>query len=223
MSRRFSNEPINLIRRIPSPEQLDAARSVKRPVGGKFSETAASFARSVGELLAQIGSQRTAAGSAEPYEAPQTEQEEMRDLPVELSAEDNEPPDPRMSDAEPIELSSGETVHVELQKSRADHVQAEPPAIQPDELAELRAYLLRQQQDIVRLAAQMQDLKVLVLSQQQIIEYLGKELAIRPESLLAVGITSGTAKQNRSPRTKPMTHEKEVGSEGDSIRLPLNV
>ena len=223
MSRRFSNEPINLIRRIPSPEQLDAARSVKRPVGGKFSETAASFARSVGELLAQIGSQRTAAGSDEPYEAPPAEQEEMRALPVELSAEDNELPDPRMGDAEPIGLSSGKTAHAETQKSRVDHVPAEPPAIQPDELAELRSYLLRQQQDIVRLAAQMQDLKALVLSQQQIIEYLGKELAIRPEVLLAMGVTPVTAKQHRAHRTKPMTHEKEVGSEGDSIRLPISV
>jgi hypothetical protein len=223
MSRRFSNEPINLIRRIPSPEQLDAARSVKRPVGGKLGETAASFARSVGELLSHIGSQRTAADSVESHAAPQEEQEEMDELPVEVSGAECEPCDPAMGIEESQRLRLPETAQVEIQKKQADHALAERPSIQPDELAELRGYLLRQQHDIARLAAQIQELKSLVLSQRQIIEYLGKELEIGPELLMAEGMISAGTKQNRSPRPKPILHEKEVRAEGDSIRLPLNV
>ncbi|MBH0177448.1 MAG: hypothetical protein HP491_06190 [Nitrospira sp.] len=41
MSRRFNDEPINLIRRIPSPEQLSSARPTKPSLGQKLMETGA--------------------------------------------------------------------------------------------------------------------------------------------------------------------------------------
>jgi len=220
MSRRFSNEPINLIRRIPSPEQLDAARSVKRPVGGKLGETAASFARSVGELLTHIGSQRVGVDTAESHAAPHMK---MDELPEEGGEAEYELQDQQICVAERQRPGQTEAAHAEVPKKQTDRARIEPLSIQPDELAELRGYLLTQQHDIARLATQVQELKTLVLSQQHIIEYLSKELEIGSVALLAGGVTSVMAKQNRSSHIKPMMNEKEVESEADSIRSPMKV
>lgn len=220
MSRRFSNEPINVIRRIPSPEQLDAARPVKRPLGKKFGKTAASLARSVGELLGHIRSQRTIAGLSEPHAALQ---DGMEESPTGISEVICESSDQAVRVVAPRLAMPRETAHPESKPYQVNHVPDAPPSIHPDELAELRGYLLKHQQDIVRLTARIQELTSLVMSQQHVIEYLGKEMGIVPESCCAGGVASAIAKQNTSCRPGPMTNEKEVGSEGDPIRLPVSL
>jgi hypothetical protein len=220
MSRRFSDEPINLIHRIPSPEQLDAARPVKRSFSAQCGDAAASFARSVAELLAHLTSPRRPEVMIESNAALQ---EGLCELPSEAVIGEGEPSHRTMGAVEPRGLWPEEVARTELKKYPANPSSGGLSSVQPEELAELRAYLLTQQQDIVRLAAQIQELKSLVASQQQIIEYLGKEVAAGSVSLLTAGITSAVAKQNRSARPKPIMKDKAVVSKGDPIGLPLNV
>jgi hypothetical protein len=221
MSRRFSDEPIHVIRRIPSPEQLDAVRSVKRPVGGKFGEAAASFARSVAERLASVTSPRPSAGKKESDSVFQGPPDEA---PNELGTEDRESieqgPD-HMAMAEP-RGPAVESANDEPEATQANPT-AESSAVQPEEVAELRGYLLQQQQDIVRLASQMQELKSLVLSQRRLIERLAREVVRGSVSSTQAGRSSAVARPNRLGRQKPARVEKATMTQNDPMRLPLNV
>ncbi|MCP9450688.1 MAG: hypothetical protein NNA21_11590 [Nitrospira sp.] len=220
MSRRFSDEPIHVIRRIPSPEQLDAVRSAKRPVGGKFGEAAASFARSVAERLASVTSPRPSAGKKESDSV-------FLGLPDETQ---NDPGEER----EPIEKGSAHLATAEPRRPAAESADdkpgaapvnptAESSAVQPEEVAELRGYLLQQQQDIVRLASQMQELKSLVLLQQRLIERLAREVVRGSVSPTQPGRSSGLTRPNRPGRQKSARVEKTVMTQSDPMRLPLNV
>ncbi|MCP9439005.1 MAG: hypothetical protein NNA20_10100 [Nitrospira sp.] len=221
MSRRFNDEPIQVIRRIPSPEQLDAVRSVKRPVGGKFGEAAASFARSVAERLASVTSLRPSAGKQESGSAFQGAPGEG---PNEIGAEAREPIEGG-ADQKGMPKPSRFAVTLTPDESEADpvHSTAGSSAVQPEEVAELRSYLLQQQQDIVRLVAQMQELKSLVLSQQRLIERLAQEVAHGSVSLTQTGRSSAVARPNRLGRQKPAGVEKATMTQNDPMRLPLNV
>ncbi|MCP9472509.1 MAG: hypothetical protein NNA30_07240 [Nitrospira sp.] len=221
MSRRFSDEPIHVIRRIPSPEQLDAVRSAKRPVGEKFGEAAASFARSVVERLASVTSASPPAG--------RKESESVFQGPP-----DEAPNDPGMGEREPIEKGSDRLATAEPRGPAAESADdkpevnpanpaAESSAVQPEEVAELRGYLLQQQQDIVRLASQMQELKSLVLLQQRLIERLAREVVRGSVSTTQPGRSSAVARPNRPGRQKSARVEKTVMTQNDPMRLPLNV
>jgi hypothetical protein len=178
MSRRFSDEPINLIRRIPTPEQLSAARPSKRSFGQALKDTGAAWLRRCAEVVA------TCAGSGHPA------QETLRES---RAADDAAAP---IMDGEPS-------------PKRAVAAQAGPTAaVQPEEVAELRAYILSQQHDIARLSAQLQELKSLVVSQQQVLVYRGKELEGAPTSM--TGVASGPAKRSRALREKSYIKEKAV-------------
>jgi hypothetical protein len=87
---------------------------------------------------------------------------------------------------------------------------APPAAVQPEEVAELRAYLFSQQQDIAHLSAQIQELKSLVVSQQQVLVYLGKELEGSSLSSMKAGVASAPAKRNRPVREKLVIKDKQV-------------
>jgi DNA-binding PucR family transcriptional regulator len=185
MSRRFSDEPINLIHRIPTPDQLlEAARPSKRSWGQAMMESVSAWAKSTLAAIRQRAGSggvnyRTTAGSAASYDA-------------------------------------GPMAHVAHASERSAHpeVQSEPihPAalsgasVQPEEVAELRAYILSQQQDIARLSAQLQEVKSMVLSQQQVLLYMGKELEAAPAPM--TGVASAPAKRSRALRDKPYSKEK---------------
>lgn len=220
MSRRFSNEPINLIRRIPTQEQLDAARPVTQSFGEKLVETAGSFVRSVVERLVPITSPKPVETTGE---SNAVSEEELLEVRSESVAPEFELSDREISASEERGPGLEEAVSADPRKWSANPLPAALPSVQPEEVAELRAYLLSQQQDIARLAAQIQELKSLVASQQQIIEYLGKEVDAGSVSLLTAAITSAVAKQNRSASPKPVMKDKAVVSKGDPIGLPLNV
>lgn len=221
MSRRFSDEPIHVIRRIPSPEQLDAVRSAKRPVGGTFGEAAASFARSVAERLASVTSLRPSAGKQESGSVFQGAPDEVPNEPGTGERESVEKGPDRSAMAEPrgpaVESADDEPGAAPVNPT------AESSAVQPEEVAELRGYLLQQQQDIVRLASQMQELKSLVLSQQRLIERLAREVVRGSVSPPQTGRSSAVARPNRSGRQKSAGVEKAVMTQNDPMRLPLNV
>jgi hypothetical protein len=219
MSRRFSDEPINLIRRIPTPEQLDAARPVKRSFGEKLAGRAASFVRSVVERSAQILSPRRAEATTESNAVTEEEPYQFQSEPV---VPESEASDRAINAAEAKGPGFEEAAASTSGKWPADTSAAALSPVQPDEVAELRAYLLSQQQDIARLAAQIHELKSLVLSQQQVLVYLGKELESGPLSPLTGGVASAMAKRNRAVRHRPVMKEKAIAEKDDPQRPLLN-
>lgn len=198
MSRRFSDEPINLIHRIPSPEQMSAARPSKRSFGQMLVESGAVCVRAVTELFAQVTrSGRMAHGAKIASQG--CLDEHTNELIIgtlehlEEGLDQSDVVQPRIqADASPYSEGA-----VNPPKSAAM-----PTGVQPEEVAELRAYLLSQQQDIARLSVQIQELKSLVVSQQQVLGYLGRELDVRSLSPLTVGAASAPAKRNRPVRQK---------------------
>ncbi len=202
MSRRFSDEPIQIIRRIPSPEQLSAARPVKRPLGQAIVETGARCIRGLADVVANL-MRAGAAPAQQPLEA----------APEHRSGGPSTDPD----------MSGG--VH----DSAAGPVSAPPTApleasrlnVQPEEIAELRAFLLAQQQDIARLSAQIHELKALVVSQQQVLVYLGQELESNAFAS-ATGVAAGPGKRNRPARERP-AKEKSVPRKDSSASSSLTL
>ncbi len=186
MSRRFSDEPINLIHRIPTPEQLlEAARPSKRAWHHALIETGASW------MQALVAAIRPAPGSGAP----------MKRIDAVVPQDQTEAAPGRM------------TVRDVPRQAVSDSVQpaaaSRDAAVQPEEVAELRAYILSQQHDIARLSAQIQELKSLLVSQQQVLAYLGKELEAVPTTA-RTGVASGPGKRNRAGRDKSFAKETAV-------------
>jgi hypothetical protein len=208
MSRRFSDEPINLIHRIPSPEQLSAARPIKRSFSETLVETRAAIVRAVVELVAQVT--RTG-GKAETMTVARTVSQDGLD-------EGRKKPVVGVRDCLDEEVNQAYVVQPQAQTMVTTfgerEVSPSQPAststvVQPEEMAELRAYLLSQQQDIARLSMQIQELKSMVVSQQQVLVFLGKELEVaqtHPPATTAVASAPG--KRNRIAHEKSMTKDK---------------
>lgn len=201
MSRRFNDEPINLIRRIPSPEQLSSARPTKPSFGQKLMETGAAVARSAMELF-----------------APPVRQEPSGTVPTEAAvshavAEAFDHHDHSLAGESNVEHPLPHQTQVVMPGVRqAAHStpSAAPTGNYVEEVAELRVYLLRQQQDIARLAEQVQELKSLVVSQREILAYLGKELEASSLSRMTGSIASAVAKPNRPVRQKVVVKTSEI-------------
>lgn len=190
MPRRFSDEPINLIRRIPTPEQLSAARPSKRALGQTIVESGAACVRGLAEVVAQFRklgrvaqtALRGKSASGDPAVAP-------TNGPVTDTVDHLD------------EWVAKPDIAVQPRSSAA--------SVQPEEVAELRAYVLSHQQDIARLSAQVQELKSLVVSQQQVLVFLGKELEAMSVSSVTA-IASAPAKRSRAVREKPPMKDKAV-------------
>lgn len=187
MSRRFSDEPINLIHRIPTPEQLlEAARPSKRAWHQVLIATGAGWIQG---LAAAIRPGTTSGSTTETRSAGRPH------------GEVDSVPEPRV-----IRDVSG-------QAGSSESVQPAPGSpgavVQPEEVAELRAYILSQQHDIARLSAQVQELKSLLISQQQVLAYLGKDFEAAPTTA-RTGVASAPAKRNRAGRDKPFAKETTV-------------
>jgi hypothetical protein len=209
MSRRFSHEPINLIHRIPSPEQLSSARPSERMWGQMIVEAGATCARAVADLFAQLKRwgrmAMTMVGVKTAFRGG-------------LSEHRNEPIGRALAHLSESLKTSGvvraqnQTIAALSCKEEINPLQkaAMPDGVQPEEVAEIRACLLSQQQDIARLSAQFQELKSLVVSQQQVLIYLGRELEGSSLSSVAAGVTSAPAKRNKPVRQKSGMKEKAV-------------
>ncbi len=201
MSRRFNDEPINLIQRIPSPEQLSSARPTKPSLGQKMMETGAAVARSAMELFALPARQEPSATVPTEAAMPCAVPEEPDHRDHSLAGESN------VEHALPHQT---QVVMPFVQQATHSTPSAALTGHHVEEVAELRGYLLRQQQDIARLAEQVQELKSLVISQRQILAYLGKELEASSLSRMTGSIASAVAKPNRPVRQKAVAKTAEI-------------
>ena len=226
MGRRFSDEPINVIRRIPSPEQLDAARPAKPTFGQMLSQKGAAFVRSAMEAFSP---------------PPQAEQQpESQDDNVVLQDRFNEEGSCLAPESErrPDEESGTEHITRPQAQDREPLFQSAGAAMPPpqpvpavagvsyeEEIGELRTFLLRQQQDIVRLAAQIQELKSIVLSQQQVLLCFGKESAAASVPFRKGRVASAVTKENTLTRIrqKPAAKEKAMAQNDNPARASLNL
>jgi hypothetical protein len=106
-------------------------------------------------------------------------------------------------------------------------VPAEPasvsPVVHPEEVAELRVFLLQQQQDIVRLASQIQELRSLVSTQQRVIAQLIETLCPNAASLMLDGSPAVQSRPDRQGRPKAPKAEKMAAARNETLELPLNV
>jgi hypothetical protein len=224
MGRRFNDGPINLIRRIPSPEQLDAARPTKPTFGQMLSQKGAAFIRSAMEAFSsqpktegQSDSQDQHGASHDPFN------EEQTCLAPAVQCRPDEGWDRNVQP------------HVQRQTAlsqSADVAMASPPSgpaasgvSYEEEIVELRTFLLRQQQDIGRLAAQIQELKSIVLSQQQALQYFEKESEVTSASFREERVASALTQGNTLVRIrqKPVVKKKAMTEKDSPTRASLNL
>jgi hypothetical protein len=104
-------------------------------------------------------------------------------------------------------------------------VQAVPPAAAAikaaplDEVVALRVELLAHQQEVARLSVQLQELKSMVGSQQQVLVYLGQELEAQQLPMaMAAAQAAPSAKKARVMRAKSV--EKELSASRKVSREP---
>jgi len=79
--------------------------------------------------------------------------------------------------------------------------------VQSEEVAELRACLIGQQDEIARLTSHIQELTSLVSSQQQVLVHLGKELETGAFSTTSTSTAAASVKRSRIGRKKPTVNE----------------
>ncbi|MDF0664838.1 MAG: hypothetical protein P0119_02055 [Nitrospira sp.] len=191
MAPRFNKEPINLIHRIPSQKQIDEARPVPAPYGQLLLDAGAVCWRKVVELFAYVTRYEDEATSRvrKPLALPDRtiERAAIRQADVQqngkLVQEANHQPEA--------------TVTILQKPAQA------PTLVQSEEVAELRACLVGQQDEIARLTSHIQELTSLVSSQQQVLVHLGEELEAGTFSTTTTGTAAATVKRNRIGRKKP--------------------
>ena len=202
MSRRYSDAPINLIARIPTPEQMSAARPKKRSFGQAVMESGATCVRSLAELSAQL-SRLLRAGASPP--AASSGQESMV-LPGEAK---------RVSRSD----ADGDTTVATIP------FQTEAPAVVPiaatsepahQDVAALRAEVVAQQLVIDRLSMQVQELKSMVGAQQQVLLHLGRELELHQTPVVAAAMAphpvpkAQVVKAKSSPKSRSASRKPAV-------------
>ncbi|UVT15747.1 MAG: hypothetical protein H8K04_18410 [Nitrospira sp.] len=217
MAQRFNKEPINLIHRIPSQKQIDEARPVPPPYGQFLLDAVAVCWRKAVEFFARV--------TRYEEETPPPGPAAAESQPISLTTEQIEIKPDHVADGAPSAAASVEQVRKVETTVVEDVVTGQQPApalVQPEEVAELRAFLLGQQEDIARLSTQIQELKSLVVSQQQVLVHLGKELEAGVFSAAAGESIAASAKRNRVVRKKPILKDKPIApqeSEGPSLNL----
>lgn len=221
MGRRFNDEPINLIHRIPSPEQLEAARPTTPTFAQMLSQKGTAFFRSAMaaftsslETVRQSESQANQAASGDrfnekgPYLAPESECRPDEGLARGVESRDQH--GAVLSESAEAAMSPSRSL------SGVSH---------EEEIGELRTFLLRQQQDIVRLTAQIQELKTMVQSQQQVLLCFEKEAGPASASFREERVASAVAKGNAliRIRQKPVAKEKAMIGKNSPARASLNL
>lgn len=234
MSRRFSDEPINLIQRIPSPEQISAARPSKRSYGRVIIESGAALIRGVAEAIAQVRRAGRIPGTAVSEGAGSRDSSFVRVRErvsggLRVLAGDCSRSYGRLAawianpDASVHPSSQAPPDRSEGPAESFPAIEPMGPSIQPGELAELRTFILVQQEDMARLSAQLQELKSLVVSQQQVLLQLGKELELTQSEVPAMtAAASAPAKRNRVIRERLVAKDEPIprkGTQGPSLDL----
>jgi hypothetical protein len=191
MAPRFNKEPINLIHRIPSQKQIDEARPVPAPYGQLLLDAGAACWRKMVDLFAYVTR----------YED-ETSQRVRK--PLALPDRTIEHTTIRQDDAQ----RNGKRVQGVDQPPEAKVTILQKPAqastlVQSEEVAELRAFLVGQQDEIARLTSHIQELTSLVSSQQQVLVHLGEELEAGTFSTTSTGTAAASVKRSRIGRKKP--------------------
>ena len=211
MSRRYSDQPINLIARIPSPEQMSAARPKQRSLIQLVMEFGATCVRGIADMVAQLHRLGRSIGAP------------MKDRQAgSVSPDPSDGPGVAMPQSATAYLSDDRLArwnalldatvpHSESAERTPESipVQAVPPAAAAiksaplDEVVALRVELLAHQQEVARLSVQLQELKSLVGSQQQVLVYLGQELEAQQLPIaMAAAQAAPSAKKARVMRAK---------------------
>ena len=212
MPPRFNKEPINLIHRIPSQKQIDEARPVPPAYGQVLLQAGALCLNKVRNFITNVV-QYVGDTSAR-----------VRKKPLAL-------PDWTKERHETIERFGGQGVgqvnvveeHTQVAAtSLAPNVTIlqTPTPVQSGEVADLRACLVGQQDEIARLTSHIQELTSLVSAQQQVLVHLGKELETGEFSATSNGTAAATVKRNRVGRKKPAVNESQAHPQGNEHPFP---
>lgn len=197
MAPRFNKEPINLIHRIPSQKQIDEARPVPAPYGQLLLDAGAACWRKMVDLFAYVTrhEDETSSRVRKPLALP--------DRGMEHTPIQQHHVWPKVAGEGVLEAENPPAANVTiLQKP------AQPPTlVQSEEVAELRTFLVGQQDEIARLTSHIQELTSLVSSQQQVLVHLGKELDAGAFSTTSTGTAAASVKRSRIGRRKPGENE----------------
>ncbi len=226
MPRRHNYEPINLIHRIPTPEQLDAARTVGPSLSQTFGRVLARAGgvcwRKAIDLLKYVAR----------YEDDVTKATRVpRALPPPRNYVENAEVSSFRSESREQRLNGNDTaesrVHATVIFPREEHTNSAgytgaSVEARPEEVAALRSYIVGQQQDIASLTAQIRELKSLVSSQQQVLVHLGEELETGTFPAVASRSASAAPRRDRVARDKPITNDNPIPhteTDGRSLNL----
>lgn len=225
MPRRHNYEPINLIHRIPTPEQLDAARTV----GPSFSQTLGRVLARAGEVcwrktidllkyMARYEEQVTKAVRGPRALPPprgyvaSMEASFRQEVPAER-LNGNGPAEPRIRTT--VILPREE--HPSSTGSVGGTIEA-----RPEEVAALKSYIAGQQQDIASLTSQIRELKSLVASQQQVLVHLGEEMETGSFPALSSRSASAAPRRDRVGRERSIPTDNSLPhteTDGRSLNL----
>ena len=221
MGRRFNDQPINLIHRIPSPEHLDAARPTKTTFAQMLSQKGVAFVRSVMEALSSSLKTVRLSESQDNQVASHDRFDEQGSY---LAPESECCPDEGGA-----RLGAPHDQHGAALSASTEAAMSPPQSLSgvsyEEEIGELRTFLLRQQQDIVRLTAQIHELKAMVQSQQQVLLCFEKESELTSASFREERVASAVTKGNAMVRIrqKPVVKDKTMAEKDNSARASLNL
>jgi hypothetical protein len=197
MAPRFNKEPINLIHRIPSQKQIDEARPVATPYGQILLNAGALCWRKVVDLFAYV-----------------TRYEDEPDprFRKPLALPDRTMERATIQEGPVLANGAGEGIQeaespVTAKVTILQHPAPAPTSVQSEEVAEIRACMIGQQDEIARLTSHIQELTSLVASQQEVLVHLGKELEAGTFSTVSTGTAAASLKRSRIGRKKPMVSE----------------
>ena len=197
MAPRFNKEPINLIHRIPSQKQIDEARPVATPYGQILLNAGALCWRKVVDLFAYVT---------------RYEDEPNPRLRKPLALPDRTMERTTIQGGPVLANGAGEGIQeaespVAAKVTILQHAAPAPTPVQSEEVAEIRACMIGQQDEIARLTSHIQELTSLVASQQEVLVHLGKELEAGTFSTVSTGSAAASLKRSRIGRKKPMAGE----------------
>ncbi|MCP9455269.1 MAG: hypothetical protein NNA18_04055 [Nitrospira sp.] len=233
MPHRSSDEPLCVIRRIPPPDQMEAVRSGTRPLGERLGKAVISLGRLIAQrfLSSSIPHPAHVSREGSHNECRGGPDDVLHDVVAESETVVGQTSQGAEAEGRNMvndnNTSDSMRERGEGEETSGANLPAEPAlvcsVVQPEEVAELRVFLLQQQQDIVRLASQIQELRSLVMAQQRMIAQLTETTYPHAVSLRPGGPPAAQSPSGRQGRPKAPKAEKMAAAKNESLWLPLNV
>lgn len=219
MPRRYSDAPVNLIARIPTPEQLTAARNHKQSFGGQVKASARASLRRMAEKVQQAGCTVASFFNGKKMKdapLPQADEQMLDEVAIgeRLRAVSSESLDlvlggmDESQSVRPLDAPAVPAPHppVTVAFTVPEPGEPAPEPVSLEEVAALRTELITQRMEVARLSAQLQELKSMVGSQQQVLMYLGQEMETQQMPILAAAaLAPPRPKKPRVARAKSTT------------------